>query len=178
VLDDGRLTDGQGRTVDFRNTLIILTSNLGSEILASEPEGELLPSVREKVLQVVRGAFRPEFLNRLDEILLFQRLTRGQMTVIVDIQLARLRKMLADRNVTLVLDDKATTWLANAGYDPVYGARPLKRVIQRALQNGLAQLILQGKVLDGDTVSVGAGADGLVIHPIHGGERVEPAAAA
>jgi ATP-dependent Clp protease ATP-binding subunit ClpB len=178
VLDDGRLTDGQGRTVDFRNTLIILTSNLGSEILASEPEGELLPSVREKVLQVVRGAFRPEFLNRLDEILLFQRLTRGQMTVIVDIQLARLRKMLADRNVTLVLDDKATTWLANAGYDPVYGARPLKRVIQRALQNELAQLILQGKVLDGDTVSVGAGADGLVIHPIHGGERVEPAAAA
>jgi ATP-dependent Clp protease ATP-binding subunit ClpB len=178
VLDDGRLTDGQGRTVDFRNTLIILTSNLGSEILASEPEGELLPSVREKVLQVVRGAFRPEFLNRLDEILLFQRLTRGQMTVIVDIQLARLRKMLADRNVTLVLDDKATTWLANAGYDPVYGARPLKRVIQRALQNELAQLILQGKILDGDTVSVGAGSDGLVIHPIHGGERVEPAAAA
>jgi ATP-dependent Clp protease ATP-binding subunit ClpB len=178
VLDDGRLTDGQGRTVDFRNTLIILTSNLGSEILASEPEGELLPSVREKVLQVVRGAFRPEFLNRLDEILLFQRLTRGQMTVIVDIQLARLRKMLADRNVTLVLDDKATTWLANAGYDPVYGARPLKRVIQRALQNELAQLILQGKILDGDTVSVGAGPDGLVIHPIHGGERVEPAAAA
>ena len=167
VLDDGRLTDGQGRTVDFRNTLIILTSNLGSEILASEPEGELLPSVREKVLQVVRGAFRPEFLNRLDEILLFQRLTRGQMTVIVDIQLARLRKMLADRDVALVLDDKATVWLANAGYDPVYGARPLKRVIQRALQNELAQLILQGKIRDGDTVSVGAGTDGLVINPIH-----------
>jgi ATP-dependent Clp protease ATP-binding subunit ClpB len=178
VLDDGRLTDGQGRTVDFRNTLIILTSNLGSEILASEPEGELLPSVREKVLQVVRSAFRPEFLNRLDEILIFQRLTRPQMTVIVDIQLERLRKMLADRNVTLALDDKATAWLADAGYDPVYGARPLKRVIQRALQNELAQLILQSQILDGDTVSVSAGADGLVITPLHAGGRAEPAAAA
>jgi ATP-dependent Clp protease ATP-binding subunit ClpB len=178
VLDDGRLTDGQGRTVDFRNTLIILTSNLGSEILAHEPEGELLPSVREKVMQVVRGSFRPEFLNRLDEILIFQRLTRGQMTVIVDIQLERLRRMLGDRNIALVLDDNATAWLADAGYDPVYGARPLKRVIQRTLQNQLAQLILQGGILDGDTVSVGAGADGLVITPEHGGARVEPAAAA
>jgi ATP-dependent Clp protease ATP-binding subunit ClpB len=178
VLDDGRLTDGQGRTVDFRNTLIILTSNLGSEILANEPEGELLPSVREKVLQVVRGAFRPEFLNRLDEILIFQRLTRGQMAVIVDIQLARLRKMLEDRNITLVLDDKATAWLADAGYDPVYGARPLKRVIQRTLQNPLAQLILQGDVRDGDRVSVSAGSDGLTIEPIHAASRVESAAAA
>ncbi|MDB5395143.1 MAG: clpB [Rhodospirillales bacterium] len=178
VLDDGRLTDGQGRTVDFRNTLIVLTSNLGSEILASEPEGELLPSVREKVMQVVRGAFRPEFLNRLDEILLFQRLTRGQMAAIVNIQLERLRRMLADRNIALVLDDKATAWLADAGYDPVYGARPLKRVIQRTLQNELAQLILQGQILDGDTVSVNAGPDGLVITPIHGGGQVEPAAAA
>ncbi len=178
VLDDGRLTDGQGRTVDFRNTLIILTSNLGSEILANEPEGELLPSVREKVLQVVRGSFRPEFLNRLDEILIFQRLTRGQMTVIVDIQLARLRRMLSDRNIALVLDDKATAWLADAGYDPVYGARPLKRVIQRSLQNQLAQLILQGDMLDGDTVSVSAGADGLAIAPIHGDRHVEPAEAA
>src|SRR5579862_6243230 len=119
VLDDGRLTDGQGRTVDFRNTLIVLTSNLGSEILASEPEGELLPAVREKVMQVVRGAFRPEFLNRLDEILLFQRLSRGQMAAIVAIQLERLRKMLADRKVALVLDDKAMQWLGDAGYDPV-----------------------------------------------------------
>jgi ATP-dependent Clp protease ATP-binding subunit ClpB len=178
VLDDGRLTDGQGRTVDFRNTLIILTSNLGSEILANEPEGELLPSVREKVLHVVRGAFRPEFLNRLDEILIFQRLTRGQMTVIVDIQLARLRQMLDDRNITLALDDKATAWLADAGYDPVYGARPLKRVIQRALQNQLAQLILQGDVRDGDTVSVGAGSDGLIIEPVHAVNHAEPAAAA
>jgi ATP-dependent Clp protease ATP-binding subunit ClpB len=177
VLDDGRLTDGQGRTVDFRNTLIILTSNLGSEILANEPEGELLPSVREKVLQVVRGAFRPEFLNRLDEILIFQRLTRGQMTVIVDIQLERLRRMLGDRNITLILDDKATAWLADAGYDPVYGARPLKRVIQRSLQNPLAELILKGEVRDGDTVSVGAGAEGLTLRTVHA-SQAEAAAAA
>jgi ATP-dependent Clp protease ATP-binding subunit ClpB len=163
--------------VDFRNTLIILTSNLGSEILANEPEGELLPSVREKVLQVVRSSFRPEFLNRLDEILIFQRLTRGQMTVIVDIQLARLRKMLSDRNIVLELDDKATAWLADAGYDPVYGARPLKRVIQRSLQNQLAQLILQGDVRDGDTVSVGAGSDGLTIRPVHAPVEAEAAAA-
>jgi len=168
VLDDGRLTDGQGRTVDFRNTLIILTSNLGSEILANEPEGELLPSVREKVMQVVRGHFRPEFLNRLDEILIFQRLTRGQMTVIVDIQLERLRQLLADRKITLVLDDKATAWLADAGYDPVYGARPLKRVIQRTLQNPLAQLILEGKVMDGATVSVSVGPEGLTMEPLRG----------
>jgi ATP-dependent Clp protease ATP-binding subunit ClpB len=177
VLDDGRLTDGQGRTVDFRNTLIILTSNLGSEILANEPEGELLPSVREKVLHVVRGAFRPEFLNRLDEILIFQRLTRGQMTVIVDIQLARLRRMLEDRNITLVLDGKATAWLADAGYDPVYGARPLKRVIQRSLQNPLAELILKGEVRDGDTVSVGAGSEGLMLQPNHADEAQAAAAA-
>jgi ATP-dependent Clp protease ATP-binding subunit ClpB len=167
VLDDGRLTDGQGRTVDFRNTLIVLTSNLGSEILANEPEGELLPAVREKVMQVVRGAFRPEFLNRLDEILLFHRLARAQMAVIVDIQLARLRKMLADRKVRLLLDDKATQWLADAGYDPVYGARPLKRVIQRALQNPLSQLVLQGRILDGDIVEMTAGPDGLILEPIH-----------
>jgi ATP-dependent Clp protease ATP-binding subunit ClpB len=167
VLDDGRLTDGQGRTVDFRNTLIVLTSNLGSEILANEPEGELLPAVREKVMQVVRGAFRPEFLNRLDEILLFHRLARAQMAVIVDIQLARLRKMLADRKVRLLLDDKATQWLADAGYDPVYGARPLKRVIQRALQNPLSQLVLQGRILDGDIVETTAGPDGLILEPIH-----------
>jgi ATP-dependent Clp protease ATP-binding subunit ClpB len=138
----------------------------------------LLPSVREKVLQVVRGAFRPEFLNRLDEILIFQRLTRGQMTVIVDIQLERLRRMLSDRNITLVLDDKATAWLADAGYDPVYGARPLKLVIQRALQNQLAQMILQGDVRDGDTITVGAGSDGLTIAPVHAASPAEPAAAA
>jgi ATP-dependent Clp protease ATP-binding subunit ClpB len=177
MLDDGRLTDGQGRTVDFRNTLIILTSNLGSEILANEPDGELLPSVREKVMQVVRGHFRPEFLNRLDEILIFQRLTRGQMTTIVDIQLGRLRKLLADRKITLTLSDKATNWLADAGYDPVYGARPLKRVIQRTLQNPLAQMILEGKVLDGSTVSVGVGPDGLTLEP-QGGDTGSVSAAA
>jgi ATP-dependent Clp protease ATP-binding subunit ClpB len=176
VLDDGRLTDGQGRTVDFRNTLIVLTSNLGGEILATESEGELLPAVREKIMQVVRGAFRPEFLNRLDEILIFQRLTRSQMSVIVDIQLERLRKMLADRKVALVLDDKATAWLADAGYDPVYGARPLKRVIQRSLQNPLAQLVLQGEILDGDTVSVTVGSDGLIITPVHGAAPAEAGA--
>jgi ATP-dependent Clp protease ATP-binding subunit ClpB len=167
VLDDGRLTDGQGRTVDFRNTLIVLTSNLGSDILANEAEGELLPAVRERVMQVVRGAFRPEFLNRLDEILIFQRLTRSQMTVIVDIQLERLRRMLGDRKVALELDDKARLWLGDAGYDPVYGARPLKRVIQRALQNPLAQLVLEGRILDGDTVSVTADEHGLVVTPVH-----------
>jgi ATP-dependent Clp protease ATP-binding subunit ClpB len=175
VLDDGRLTDGQGRTVDFRNTLIVLTSNLGSDILASEPEGELLPAVRERVMQVVRGAFRPEFLNRLDEILIFHRLARAHMSVIVRIQLERLRAMLADRKVTLALDDGAIQWLADAGYDPVYGARPLKRVIQRALQNPLAQMILEGRILDGDVVGVTVGSDGLVIEPVH---RVEPAQAA
>jgi ATP-dependent Clp protease ATP-binding subunit ClpB len=158
--------------------LIVLTSNLGSEILANEPEGELLPSVREKVMQVVRGSFRPEFLNRLDEILLFQRLTRGQMAVIVDIQLERLRRMLGERKVALVLDDKATAWLGNAGYDPVYGARPLKRVIQRSLQNPLAQLVLEGKVLDGDTVDIGANFDGLEIKIVRPGGPHEVSAAA
>jgi ATP-dependent Clp protease ATP-binding subunit ClpB len=118
-------------------------------------------------MQVVRGAFRPEFLNRLDEILVFQRLTREQMTVIVDIQLERLRRMLADRKIMLVLDDKARTWLGDAGYDPVYGARPLKRVIQRNLQNPLAQLLLEGRIMDGDTVEVTASADGLEIVPVH-----------
>jgi ATP-dependent Clp protease ATP-binding subunit ClpB len=176
VLDDGRLTDGQGRTVDFRNTLIILTSNLGSDILATEPEGELLPAVRERVMQVVRAAFRPEFLNRLDEILIFHRLARSHMSVIVTIQLERLRKMLAERNVALILDDKATAWLADAGYDPVYGARPLKRVIQRSLQNPLAQMVLDGRVRDGLVVEVSADADGLDIRAVE--PLVEPAVAA
>jgi ATP-dependent Clp protease ATP-binding subunit ClpB len=155
VLDDGRLTDGQGRTVDFKNTLIILTSNLGSEILANQPEGQDSSAVRDQVMQVVRGAFRPEFLNRLDDILLFHRLTRAQMSGIVDIQLKRLQALLADRKITLKLDDRARTWLANAGYDPVYGARPLKRVIQRELQNPLAGMILAGQIRDGETVRVG-----------------------
>ena len=164
VLDDGRLTDGQGRTIDFRNTMIILTSNLGSEILSNQPPGEDSDAVRGQVMEVVRQAFRPEFLNRLDEVLLFHRLTREQMTGIVDIQLARLHAMLAERKITLELDDQAKAWLADKGYDPVYGARPLKRVIQRELQNPLAGLILEGKIGDGDTVSVSAGPEGLAIN--------------
>jgi ATP-dependent Clp protease ATP-binding subunit ClpB len=164
VLDDGRLTDGQGRTVDFKNTLIILTSNLGSEILASQPEGQDSSAVREQVMEVVRASFRPEFLNRLDEILLFHRLTRAQMGGIVEIQLKRLERLLADRKITLKLDEKARSWLADKGYDPVYGARPLKRVIQRELQNTLAGLILAGRVKDGDTVRVSASKLGLLIN--------------
>ena len=163
VLDDGRLTDGHGRTVDFKNTLIIMTSNLGSEFLANQPEGEDSDAVRDQVMMVVRSAFRPEFLNRLDETLLFHRLTRTQMGGIVDIQLARLRELLAERKVTLELDTAAREWLANAGYDPVYGARPLKRVIQRSLQNQLASLLLEGRINEGDTVQVSADTDGLVI---------------
>jgi ATP-dependent Clp protease ATP-binding subunit ClpB len=163
VLDDGRLTDGQGRTVDFRNTLIVLTSNLGGEVLASLPEDAEVASVRDRVMEVVRGAFRPEFLNRLDEILIFRRLSRGDMTGIVDIQLARLQQLLADRKIALALDDKARAWLAQAGYDPVYGARPLKRVIQRSLQNPLAELILAGRIDEGETVQVTTGEGGLAI---------------
>ncbi|MGE0660451.1 MAG: ATP-dependent chaperone ClpB [Reyranellaceae bacterium] len=154
VLDDGRLTDGQGRTVDFRNTLIVLTSNLGSHHLASLPEGASVASVRAQVMDDVRAKFKPEFINRLDEILLFNRLSREQMTGIVDIQLVRLRKLLEERKIELKLDDKAVAWLANRGYDPVYGARPLKRVIQRSLQNPLATMVLEGSVRDGQPVDV------------------------
>jgi len=164
VLDDGRLTDGHGRTVDFKNTLIILTSNLGSEYLANQGEGDDSELVRAQVMDVVRGAFRPEFLNRLDEMLLFHRLTREQMSDIVEIQLGHLRGLLEDRKISLELDAAATEWLANAGYDPAYGARPLKRVIQRHLQNPLASRILEGSISDGDTVRVSAEADGLVVN--------------
>ncbi|MGE3932298.1 MAG: ATP-dependent chaperone ClpB [Rhodospirillaceae bacterium] len=163
VLDDGRLTDGHGRTVDFRNTLIVLTSNLGSEVLANQPDGQDTEAVRGQVMDVVRAAFRPEFLNRLDEIILFHRLTRDQMGAIVDIQLQRLKAMLADRKIALELTDAARAWLGREGYDPVYGARPLKRVIQRSLQNPLAELILAGKVADGATVRVNVGEGGLAI---------------
>ena len=163
VLDDGRLTDGQGRTVDFRNALIVLTSNLGGDILAGQEEGHDSSEVRELVMEVVRSAFRPEFLNRLDEIILFHRLFRAQMDGIVDIQLGRLAKLLADRQITLKLDGKAKAWLAEKGYDPVYGARPLKRTLQRALQNPLAGLILEGRIKDGATVKVSAGQEGLVV---------------
>lgn len=166
VLDDGRLTDGQGRTVDFRNTLIILTSNLGSEILAAQEDGADSDAVREQVLSVVRRAFRPEFLNRLDDLLLFHRLARSHMATIVDIQLADLKAMLEDRKVSLELDSAARNWLADAGYDPVYGARPLKRVIQTHLQNPLATMVLEGTIQDGETVQVSAGDDGLTLNGV------------
>jgi ATP-dependent Clp protease ATP-binding subunit ClpB len=166
VLDDGRLTDGQGRTVDFRNTVIILTSNLGAEYLAAQPEGEDSTAVRGQVMNAVRQHFRPEFLNRLDEIILFHRLTRQQMDKIVEIQIQRLMKLLADRKIAVVLDAKAKSWLAQTGYDPVYGARPLKRVIQRNLQDPLANLILEGKISDGSTVKVSAGKRGLIINGV------------
>ena len=154
VLDDGRLTDGQGRTVDFKNTLIILTSNLGAEYLVAQGEGEDTEMVREEVMATVRARFRPEFLNRLDEIILFHRLKRADMGRIVDIQMERMSKLLSDRKITVVLDDTARTWLANRGYDPAYGARPLKRVIQKQVQDPLAEQILAGGVKDGDTVQV------------------------
>ncbi len=161
VLDDGRLTDGQGRTVDFRNTVIILTSNLGTEFLSVE--GGEGAQAKNQVMQAVRAHFRPEFLNRLDEIILFHRLTRKDMDRIVDIQIGRLDKLLADRKIVITLDAKARDWLAQAGYDPVYGARPLKRVIQRRLQDPLAQLLLEGKISDGAKVKVSAAKSGLVI---------------
>jgi len=164
VLDDGRLTDGQGRVVDFRNTIIILTSNLGSDILAQQPDGESTDLVQAQVMAVVRNHFRPEFLNRLDEIVLFSRLQRADMNRIVAIQLKRLRELLADRKITLDLDQAADNWLAESGYDPVYGARPLKRVIQRSLQNTLAGLLLDGTIFDGQTVHVSANDKGLVIN--------------
>lgn len=167
VLDDGRLTDGQGRTVDFRNTLIVLTSNLGSDLLAqtAEAETEIPPRIRDGVMEVVRAAFRPEFLNRLDEVLMFHRLNRSNMDGIVTIQLQGLQKLLAERKITLDLSPEAREWLADAGYDPVYGARPLKRVIQRQLQNRLAELLLAGSIQDGQTVRVTAGTDGLFLAP-------------
>jgi len=163
VLDDGRLTDGQGRTVDFKNTLIILTSNLGSEALSAQAEGEDSSAVREQVMAAVRQAFRPEFLNRLDEIILFHRLSRKHMTKIVDIQMRHLQALLEERKITLDLDQKAKDWLAEAGYDPVYGARPLRRVIQRALQNPLAMLLLEGRFKTGDRIDVSASPHGLTI---------------
>ena len=168
VLDDGRLTDGQGRTVDFKNTLIILTSNLGSSHLAALKDGESTESVREQVMEEVRRAFRPEFLNRLDEILLFNRLSRAHMTDIVEVQMQKLLKLLADRKIELKIDGTALQWLANRGYDPVYGARPLKRVIQRSLQNPLATQLLEGRIREGDTVEVGVENGELTV----GGERV------
>ena len=163
VLDDGVLTDGQGRTVDFKQTLIVLTSNLGSQALSQLPEGADSATAKRDVMDAVRAHFRPEFLNRLDETIIFDRLKREDMDGIVEIQLARLLKRLANRKVTLTLDEGAKKWLAEEGYDPVFGARPLKRVIQRALQDPLAEMILGGDIHDGDTVPVSAGTDGLII---------------
>jgi ATP-dependent Clp protease ATP-binding subunit ClpB len=176
VLDDGRLTDGQGRTVDFRNTLIIMTSNLGAEYLVNQPEGQDTDVVREEVMGVVRGHFRPEFLNRVDEIILFHRLQRDQMGAIVDIQMTRLQRLLDERKITLTLDDAARDWLSAKGYDPAYGARPLKRAIQKAVQDPLAELILSGKIHDGETVPVTVGPLGLMIGAFAapGAERKAP----
>jgi ATP-dependent Clp protease ATP-binding subunit ClpB len=161
VLDDGRLTDGQGRTVDFRNTLIVMTSNLGAEYLAAQAEGQDSEEVRDLVMAEVRSHFRPEFINRVDEIILFHRLKREHLGRIVDIQLVRLTKLLEDRKITIVLNPKAREWLAEKGYEPAYGARPLKRVIQKAVQDPLAELILSGKIKDGDRVVISAGKEGL-----------------
>ncbi|MEP2470523.1 ATP-dependent chaperone ClpB [Roseobacter sp.] len=163
VLDDGVLTDGQGRTVDFKQTLIILTSNLGAQALSQLPDGADASGAKRDVMDAVRAHFRPEFLNRLDETIIFDRLAREDMDGIVDIQMARLLKRLAARKITLDLDDGARQWLADEGYDPVFGARPLKRVIQRALQNPLAEMLLAGDVKDGDTIAVKAGSEGLII---------------
>ena len=164
VLDDGRLTDGQGRTVDFRNTLIIMTSNLGSEYLVNQPEGEDTSAVREQVMGMVRGHFRPEFLNRVDEIILFHRLQRSEMGRIVEIQFARLQKLLTDRKIVLTLDVAGRDWLAAKGWDPAYGARPLKRVIQRYLQDPLAEMILGGDVRDGDHVAISSAGNVLTFN--------------
>ncbi|MEO0632814.1 MAG: ATP-dependent chaperone ClpB [Pseudomonadota bacterium] len=167
VLDDGVLTDGQGRTVDFKQTLIILTSNLGAQALSQLPDGADSSQARRDVMDAVRAHFRPEFLNRLDETIIFDRLSRGDMDGIVDIQMARLLKRLASRKIALELDNGAKKWLADEGYDPVFGARPLKRVMQTALQNPLAEMLLAGDIADGDAVQVTAGSEGLII-----GDRV------
>ncbi len=164
VLDDGRLTDGQGHTVDFRNTLIIMTSNLGSEYLVSQKEGEDTNAVRDEVMSVVRASFRPEFLNRVDEIILFHRLQKSEMGRIVEIQLTRLQKLLDDRKISVELDEAARDYLAQKGWDPAYGARPLKRVIQKSVQDPLAELILSGRIKDGDKVEISATAFGLTFN--------------
>ncbi|HDZ81522.1 MAG TPA: ATP-dependent chaperone ClpB [Roseobacter sp.] len=175
VLDDGVLTDGQGRKVDFKQTLIVLTSNLGAQALSQLPEGGDMVQAKRDVMDAVRGHFRPEFLNRLDETIIFDRLAREDMTGIVEIQIGRLLKRLAGRKIGLELDEGAKQWLADEGYDPVFGARPLKRVIQRTLQDPLAEMILAGDVLDGDLIPVSAGVEGLVIgNRIAASNRTKP----
>ena len=177
VLDDGRLTDGQGRTVDFRNVLIVMTSNLGSEFLAGLSEGEDVKAVEKEVMAAVRGHFRPEFLNRVDEIILFHRLRREDMGAIVDIQFKRLAKLLEDRKITIELDAKARHWLADRGYDPTYGARPLKRTIQKTVQDPLAQMLLAGEIRDGETVKIGVVARRADLQRQAGGRLVRRTAA-
>ncbi|MGE0063550.1 MAG: ATP-dependent chaperone ClpB [Xanthobacteraceae bacterium] len=164
VLDDGRLTDGQGHTVDFRNTLIIMTSNLGAEFLVNQPEGQDTDAVRDQVMAIVRASFRPEFINRVDEIILFHRLKKAEMGRIVDIQIVRLQKLLDERKIEIALDAQAREWLADKGWDPAYGARPLKRVIQKAVQDPLAEMILAGTIKDGEKVSVSADKQGLTFN--------------
>ncbi|HEU0222816.1 MAG TPA: ATP-dependent chaperone ClpB, partial [Paracoccaceae bacterium] len=163
VLDEGRLTDGHGRTVDFKNTLIVLTSNLGSQALSELPQGADAAEARAEVMAAVRAHFRPEFLNRLDEIVIFHRLGRAEMDAIVEIQLAELGRRLAERKVGLAVDEAARKWLADRGYDPVYGARPLKRVMQTHLQNQLAEILLAGEVGEGEEIKVTAGPEGLIV---------------
>jgi len=175
VLDDGVLTDGQGRTVDFKQTLIILTSNLGAQALSHLPDGADVGEAKAEVMEAVRGHFRPEFLNRLDETIIFDRLNRQDMDGVVDIQLALLQSRLAPREISLELDGSAKTWLVDQGYDPVFGARPLKRVIQSALQNQLAEMLLAGEVSDGDIVPVTAGSEGLIVGDrVSGSNRLPP----
>jgi ATP-dependent Clp protease ATP-binding subunit ClpB len=164
VLDDGRLTDGQGHTVDFRNTLIVMTSNLGADFLVNQPEGQDTDAVKDQVMAVVRSAFRPEFLNRVDEIILFHRLKKTEMGRIVDIQIARVQKLLDDRKITIKLDASARDWLADKGWDPAYGARPLKRVIQKSVQDPLAEMILAGTIKDGEKVTISGDKLGLTFN--------------
>ncbi len=176
VLDDGRLTDGQGRTVDFRNTIIVMTSNLGAEFLTGLAEDQDVDVVRSQVMDVVRASFRPEFLNRVDEVILFHRLRRAEMGAIVEIQLERLQKLLSDRKISIELDEDARSWLANKGYDPAYGARPLKRVIQKEVQDPLAEKILLGEIADGSRVKVTSGSDRLIFKPSKGAAETGRAA--
>jgi len=164
VLDDGRLTDGQGHTVDFRNTLIVMTSNLGADFLVNQPDGQDTDAVKDQVMAVVRSAFRPEFLNRVDEIILFHRLKKTEMGRIVDIQMGRLQKLLDERKIVVALEPSARDWLAAKGWDPAYGARPLKRVIQKSVQDPLAEMILAGTIKDGEKVVVSGDKAGLTFN--------------
>ena len=166
VLDDGRLTDGQGRTVDFKNTVIIMTSNLGADALASGDEGELTPAQTDAVMMAIRAHFRPEFINRIDETVFFKRLGRGEIDHIVDIQMKRLERLLVERKMSITLSEAARQWLADKGYDPVYGARPLKRVIQKELQDPLARLLLEGRIHDGEDIKVDVESESLSINGV------------